>query len=439
MASAELGAGENLSLRSSEGSADGAGGPVPTDPVRRRTREHRRALARLARRGLLAIAIALASVGVLLALRPRPVRVDAASSTRGPLVLALEESGMTRVKDRYAVSMPVTGKVSRLRFEPGDSVREGEAVAEIVPALPPLLDERSRPEAEARRGAAVSALGQAQAQQARAQAAKELSGQRVERTRKLAVSGAVASPPLEEDEFEDRMRAEELSSAVFASKVADEEVRSARAALVAGRDGTAHDRHVDVLAPASGNVLRVAQKSAGVLLAGAALVEVGDPSALEVVVDLLTTDAVHVRPGTPVVIQGWGGVRPLAGCVRLIEPSAFTRPSALGVDEQRVNVVIALTEPRDQWSVLGDGYRVEARIVLWKGEDLVKVPVGAVFRRGDTWAVYRIDGGVSRLVSVEVGHHGESEVEIVSGLPAGSLVAVHPGDRVKDGVRVEVR
>jgi HlyD family secretion protein len=208
-----------------------------------------------------------------------------------------------------------------------------------------------------------------------------------------------------------------------------------------GRDGdrAGGDRHVGVVAPISGSVLRVHQQSAGVVQAGTPLVEVGDPSALEVVVDLLTTDAVHVKTGTPVVIQGWGGDRPIAGKVRRIEPSAFTRPSALGVDEQRVNVVVALTEPRELWAVLGDGYRVEARLVLWQGDNVVKVPQGAVFRHGDGWAVFRVDAGVARLTPVKIGHRGETEAEIVSGLAVGAAVAVHPGDRVKDGSSVEPR
>ncbi|HEY0707695.1 MAG TPA: HlyD family efflux transporter periplasmic adaptor subunit, partial [Polyangia bacterium] len=214
-------------------------------------------------------------------------------------------------------------------------------------------------------------------------------------------------------------------------------VRVARMTL--GREGvSARGRHVDVLAPVSGRVLRVAQESAGVVQAGAPLLEVGDPRNLEVVVDLLTTDAVQVRPGTAVEIKGWGGGS-LAGRVRKVEPSAFTKLSALGVDEQRVNVVVAFTDPPEAWRALGDGYRVEARLVLWEGKDVVKVPQGAVFRHGDGWAVYRIDGKVARLTPVQIGHRGETEVEVTGGLAADAVIAVHPGDRIQDGVRVEVR
>lgn len=428
----------------------GAAAPPPTaatvtpdhltagvDPARHRARERRRNLARRIRRGLLAAAVLAAAVGVVLALRPRPVPVDAARTRRGLLQVIVQESGKTRVKDRYVVSTSVAGSLSRLALEPGDVIKEGDVLGEVAPALSPLLDQRSRAEAQARLGAALSALGQARAQVARAAAARELADQELARVARLVGTGSMARQPFEQAEFEARMRVEEHASAVFGGKVAAEEVRLARVAL--GEGGAARDRHVDILAPTSGRVLRVFQKNAGVVPAGTPLVEVGDPAALEVVVDLLTTVAVQVRPGTPVTIQDWGGEGALEGRVRLIEPSGFTRPSALGVDEQRVNAVIAITAPRASWTTLGDGYRVEARLVLWRAEDVVRAPQGAVFRHGDGWAVFRIDEGKAVLASVQIGHRGETEVEILSGLPADAMVAVHPGDRVKPGVRVEVR
>lgn len=405
----------------------------------RKARERRRTLLHNARQALLVLVLLVAAAFAVLALRPRPVPVDVARVSSGQLVVAIEEAGSTRVKDRYVVSAPVTGRVSRLSLEPGDAVRDGDTLAEIAPALSPLLDERTRAEAEARLGAALSALGQARAQVSRAKVARELSEQELARARDLAGSGSLPRQTLEQAEFAVRMRAEEESSAEFARKIAEEEVRVARVAL--GRDERApsRDRHVEVVSPVSGRVLRVHQKSAGVVQAGTLLLEVGDARALEVVVDLLTTDAVHVRAGTPVVIQGWGGEWPIAGKVRHIEPSAFTRPSALGVEEQRVNVVVALTDPPERWSALGDGYRVEARLELWRGENATKVPLGALFRHGDGWALFRIEDSVARLTPVRIGHRGEREAQILSGIQAGAAVAVHPGDRVKDGVRVEVR
>jgi HlyD family secretion protein len=405
----------------------------------RRAREKRRAWFRGLRRAV-AGALLLAALGAaVLALRPRPVPVDVAQAQRGALVVAIEEPGVTRVKDRYTVSAPVTGHVSRLALEAGDAIHEGEPIAEIAPALSPLLDERTRAEAEARLGAVLSALGQARSLVTRARVARELADQELARARTLASSGSLPKQALEQAEFSARMRAEEQTSADFAVKVAAEEVRLARVSLGRDGQGSARDRHLNVLSPVSGRVLRVHQKSAGVVQAGTPMVEIGDPKALDIVVDLLTTDAVHVSPGTAVVIQGWGGDAPLAGKVSRVEPSAFTRPSALGVDEQRVNVVVALTDPPERFSALGDGYRVEARLVLWRGDHVLRVPQGAVFRYGDGWAVYEIRGSKAALTRVRLGHRGDTEVEVVSGLVPGASVAVHPGDRVKDGVRVESR
>lgn len=408
------------------------------DRERRRTRERRRKIGRTVRQTLLGLLVLGAVAGTVYALRPRPVPVDVAKIVRGPLTVSIEESGTTRVKDRYVVSAPVTGRLSRLALEPGDAVKEGDPLAEIAPASSPLLDERTRAEAEGRLGAALAALGQARAQASRAVAADELAQKELLRTRSLAASGSISPQALEQAEFLARMRTEERSSAVFASKVAEEEVRIARMTLGRGQGG-ASDRHVDVLSPVTGRVLQVHQKSAGVVQAGTPILEVGDPEALEVIVDLLTTDAIHVQSGTPVEIERWGGERMLSGRVVRIEPSAFTKPSALGVDEQRVNAIIALTDPRERWAALGDAYRVEARFVLWKSDDVLAAPQGALFRRGEGWAVFRIDRGVARLTPVEIGHRGETRAEILSGLSEGMTVAVHPGDRVKDGVRVEPR
>ncbi|MFZ5890699.1 MAG: efflux RND transporter periplasmic adaptor subunit [Myxococcota bacterium] len=408
------------------------------DSERRKARERSRALARNARHALLALAILGASAAAVLALRPQPVPVDAVRVTRGELSVVIAEDGVTRIKDRFLVSAPVTGSVARLSLEPGDTVKEGDTLAEIAPALSPLLDERTRAEAEARLGAALSAFDQAKSQINRAAVAKELAEQDLLRERKLFGSGSTSAQSLEQVEFALRMRSQELASAGFASKVASEEVRVARVAL--GRErGSGRDHHLAVVSPISGRVLRVHQKSAGVVQAGTPLVEVGDPALLEVVVDLLTTDAVRVVPGTAVVIRGWGGDHAIAGRVRRIEPSAFTRPSALGVDEQRVNVVVAFTDPPANWSALGDGFRVETRLVLWQNPSVLKVPQGALFRYGERWALFRLEDGVARLTPVEVGHRGETEAEVTAGVSAGALIAVHPGDRVKDGARVKQR
>jgi HlyD family secretion protein len=321
-------------------------------------------------------------------------------------------------------------------LEVGDSVREGQTVAEIAPLAAPLLDPRARAEAQARLGATLSAEHQARAQVARATAARELAEQELSRTRQLNAGGAVTDQTLDHAAFEARLRGEELRSATFGQKVASEEVRLARAVLGGGR-GAQH--HVDVVAPVSGRVLRIQQKSAGVVQAGMPLLEIADPAALEVVVDLLTPDAVRIHPGTKVVVSGWGG-EPLAGRVNRIEPAAFTRVSALGVDEQRVNVIVALVEPHTRWQALGDGFRVEARLVLAELDRALTLPLGAVFRSGMGWAVFQVGAdGVARAVPVEVGQRAQALVEVRSGLVAGDRVVVHPGDKVRDGVRVAAR
>ena len=400
-------------------------------------RDRRRKRLRLLRRGLAAVALLALAAAAAWAMRPRAVPVELGASTRGPLVVAVEESGMTRVKDRFVVSAPVSGSVTRIALEPGDRVAAGDVLAEIAPALSPLLDPRARAEAEGRLLAALSAVGQARSNVSRAQAALELARQELTRVQGLKAQGATTTQALEQAEFTTRMREEDLESAEYGAKIAQEEVRSARAVLGVDPERQGRGTHATVLAPVSGLVLQVHRRSAGVVVAGTPLLEVGDPAALEVVVDLLTTDAVNVQPGSKVALSGWGEPGTLNGRVRRIEPSGFTRASALGVDEQRVNVVIALTEPRERWARLGDGYRLEVRIVLWQADDVLKAPQGAVFRHGDAWAVYRIDQGRARLTPVRVGHRGEAEVELLSGVAPQTPLVLHPGDRVKDGVRLE--
>jgi HlyD family secretion protein len=371
------------------------------------------------------------------ALRPRPVPVESVRAARTSLTVAIEESGTVRIKDRFVVSAPVAGTLGRIAFEVGDTVKAGTPVAELAPMAAPLLDPRSRSEAEARVGAALSTEGQAGAQVARARAAQDQAEQDLVRTRRLSASGAVTEHVLEQAIFEARMRGEELQSALFGLKISGEQVRLARAALgrANGAPGSA-GRAVDVLAPVSGTILRIPQKSAGVVQAGTQLLELGDDTSLEVVVDLLTTDAVRVRPGSRVIVHGWGGAD-LKGRVHRIEPSAFTRVSALGVEEQRVNVIVDLEEPRTRWAQLGDGFRVEVRIVVAEVDRALTLPLGAVFRSGNHWAVFRVDGGVARTTPIAVGHRAEALVEVAEGLPEGAEVVVHPGDRVRDGVRVE--
>ena len=371
---------------------------------------------------------------------PKPVPVETAVAEKGDLVVTVDEDGRTRVKDRYVISAPLTGNLARIELSPGDAVKQGEILARLVPLTAPLLDARSRKEAEARVRAAEAARRQAKAQIERASAAESYAQKEAKRTRELSGKGVITESELDRANLEERAREAELASAQFGAKVAEHELSMARAALGAfkGPGKAASEDQLVVPSPVRGRVLQVLQKSEGVVQAGAPLLELGDPSALEIAVDVLTSDAVRIPPGAPVEIVRWGGPS-LPGHVRLVEPSAFTRVSALGVEEQRVNAVIDLDAPYEKWSQLMDGYRVEARIVVWKGKDVLTAPASALFRRDDGWAVFVVQDGRAVARRVEVGHNSGLSAEIVSGLSPGDRVVVHPSDRVADGVRVEHR
>ncbi len=425
-------------LARSDARPEAAMAPASFRGEKKSDQARRRWAVRTLRRVLGVVAVAAIAMGTFYALRPRPVPVDVATVINGRLVVEVRESGVTRVKDRYVVSAPVTGYLRRPTLESNHAVSRGQVLAELNPIHSPLLDQRSRAEAEARFAGARSGLLQAEAEHSRAVTEKELADRELLRMRKLGASSVITSQQLENAEFVARLRGDQLNSAIFAGKVAAEGVRLARAALQPN-SAAATTTPLVVTAPVSGHVLRVHQASAGVVAVGTPLLELGDLSALELVVDLLTTDAVRVHPGTPVTIEGWGEERALPGSVRKVELAGFTRPSALGVDEQRTNVLIGLTAPRDMWATLGDGYRVEVRLTLWAADHVVQVPQGAVFRRGDGWAVFRIDGGVARLTPIEVGHRGDTAVEVLSGISVGETVIVSPGDRVMEGVQLAPR
>jgi HlyD family secretion protein len=377
---------------------------------------------------------------------PKPVPVDGITAESGPLLVTVDESGRTRVKDRYVVSAPLSGNVARIDLNPGDTVEEGQEIARILSLEPPLMDARSRAQAEAHVSAARAAARQARATQSRVEAAATFAAREAERQRGLAQRGSVAELAAERAELESRTAQEELSSTAFAVRVAEYELRVAEAALRRQGGGGAApnaasdgDEQVLVNAPVAGKVLRVIQESEGVVQAGTPLVELGDASALEIVVDVLTSDAVHIEPGARVVIERWGGEQALHGHVRIVEPSAFTRMSALGVEEQRVNVIIDLDEDYEVWQSLGDGYRVEARIIIWESEDVLRVPASAVFRHGDGWALYSLRDGAAALTPIEIGHKNGLEVEIASGIDEGTEIILHPSDQISDGVSVELR
>jgi HlyD family secretion protein len=400
--------------------------------------DRRRALRRWARRGLTILTLLGVIAAIVIALRPRPAEVDTARVRRGTMRVTVDEDGRTRVKDRYVVSAPLSGNVGRIELSPGDAVARGDVLARVVPATPPLLDARSRAEAEARLAAARAQERQARASIERLRGAVEFAEREAGRARQLAGSGGLATRELDRVEMELRTRREELASVQFGARVAAHEAEVARAALgrFEPRVASAEQEQLEVTAPVDGVVLRVIQESAGVVQAGASLLELGDPGALEIAVDVLTSDAVRIPIGARVTLDRWGGGEALEGRVRIIEPSAFTQVSALGVEEQRVNVLIDLDTPRERWAALGDGFRVEARIVVSEVEGVLIVPSTAVFRLDEGWAVMVAREGVATRVPIETGARNGVEVEVRAGLEEGDEVIVHPSDRVTDGVAV---
>lgn len=383
-----------------------------------------------------------AAVGTLAwALRPRATPVDFATVIRGPLTLAVVEEGRTRIRQRHVISAPLSGRLLRVSLRPGDAVEAGQTViATLEPADPALLDPRTRAQAEAR-------VKAAEAEQARTvpllQAAQSEQGYArtdLERARGLHAQSSLSHQELDAAERREAEAAAALRSAEFAQRIADYEVEVARAALVTpdGKGSAAEARRV-IRAPISGRVLRVFEESATVVAAGARLVEVGDPTDLEVVVEALSTDAVRIPAGARVRIEQWGGAAPLSARVRVVEPSGFTKVSALGVEEQRVNVLADLTSPVDVRRSLGDGFRVEAHIVTEDVMSTLKVPVGALFRQGDRWAVFAAADGRARLREVTIGRRNDAEAEVTGGLAAGDTVVLHPGDTVHEGIRLRSR
>jgi HlyD family secretion protein len=398
----------------------------------------KRTVARWAKRVLLIALGALLVGAIVRAWWPKPVEVETAVVEEGPLRVSVDEAGQAKIKDRYVVSAPLAGSIARIELEPGDEVERGQKLARILPVLSPLLDERSTKSAQARLSAALAAQKQSAAQIERAKAGLEFVEADAKRSKLLFEKGTVPRHELEQSLLRQRTSKAELDSARFGSRVADHEVEMARAAVRHLSTGPARGEQLEVPAPVAGRVLRVLQQSEGVVQAGQPLLELGDPAALEVVVDVLTSDAVRTKPGASVTLDRWGGA-PLEGRVRRVEPSAFTRISALGVEEQRVNVRIDLIEPRARWAALGDGYRVEAQIVVWESDAAITVPTSAVFRHAGDWALYVVDGGRARLTKVKLGESTPRQVQVLSGIEPGQRVLIHPSDRVRDGAAVAPR
>ncbi len=387
------------------------------------------------------IVAAVVVVGLLVyAFRPVAAEVDTAAVSRDPLVVTVAAEGKTRIRERYVVSTPLAGQLLRIRHRPGDEVTAGQSiVATIEPSDPSLLDARAKAEIDARVKATDAARQQADAGLKRAKTAHDLARRQWERVKGLGT--AVSTDERDVAEGKERVAADEVRAAEFAVRVAEFEHEQAKAARVRTQPRLSADAEadrLDIRAPIGGLVLRVFQESEAVVAGGTKLLELGDPRDLEMEIDVLSTDAVKMRPGARVIVDHWGGPEPLAGRVRVVEPAGFLKVSALGVEEQRVNVIADFTDPLDKRKPLGDAYRVEARIVISEGE-AVKVPAGALFRKGTGWACFAVRDGRVKLTEVTVGRTNGLETEVSSGLAEGDTVVLHPSDRVKDGVRVVSR
>jgi HlyD family secretion protein len=418
---------------------------------------------------------------VIYAMLPQPVQVDTARVSRGELLVTIDEDGKTRIKERYFVSTPVGGRLERISFKPGDEVTASDTLLAVIqPSDPDLLDAREIALNQARVKAAESNLDRAIARREQAKVALDLAEANFGRASQLHATGAVPDEEFEISEAEYRTRSGLYRASQFEERIAQFELEQARAALLhvqggvplteetpAADDGaaggdvpaqptgttppTGGDEAADtaprpiktsfeIHAPISGRVLNVMQESATVVTPGTALLELGDPADLEIVIDVLSSDAVKIPEHAEVILEEWGGNEPLKAIVRLVEPAAFTKISALGVEEQRVNVIADFRNPPADIDRLGDAYRVEARIVIWRGEDVLQIPTSALVRHGDEWSVFQI-GPEGRAIrsSVKIGHRNDRMAQVLSGLTEGQDVVLYPSDLVREGVPLVAR
>jgi HlyD family secretion protein len=392
----------------------------------------------VSRRTLLMIAAAvLVAGGLAWMLRPQPAPVETATVARGPQEVWVEDLGRTRVREVYVVSSPLAGQTERALLHAGDPVKAGQAVVLIRPAASPLIDTRSRKELVAAAAGADAAVSLARAEQQRARAELTFAEGQWTRGQTLARSGVMAPQLLDQRRLSRDTAAAAVASANAALLVRERERDSAHSRLADPAAGEGRCCET-VRAPVSGRILRILRESAQVVQAGTPVLEIGDPADMDVVVELLSSDAVQVNVGSLATIRDWGGA-PLAARVSRIEPAGFTKVSALGIEEQRVLVYLDFVRPDQAWGRLGHDYRVTARIVTWSAKSVVLAPASALFRQGEDWMVYRVAAGKARLTKVQVGHRNEDVVEVLGGLTPGDRIVAYPGDRLADGVAVTER
>lgn len=374
---------------------------------------------------------------------PRPVPVDISAASVGPMIVTIDEEGETRVKEAYLVSALLPGRVLRFNGNAGDAVIAGETpVAVIRPSDPAFLDVRTRSEMEAQVRAAEAARSETVAELERLKAVHDYATAEYERALPLAQSGTISQSQLDRALMEVRTQAAAVQTAEAHLTVHEFELERARAALLnPGEPGGANMDSCcfTVKSPVDGRILRILQESESVVEAGTPLLEIGDPTELEIVTDLLSKDAVTTSVGDEVLVEDWGGNSVLSGVVKRVEPFGFTKVSTLGIEEQRVNVIIDLTDPPESWQRLGHGYRVDVRIIIWRADSVLRVPLSALFRQGEDWAVFAVVDGYAETRRIEVDHINDRYAQVVGGLAEGDQIIEHPSDRISDGVRVSAR
>lgn len=387
---------------------------------------------------IFAIALALGAGGWLV-FAPKPILIEVATARNENFVATITEDGRTRIRDRFRISAPLAGRLSRISLRVGDAIKVGQVIAVLHPTLPPLINPRTRQELEERVGTAEANVAEAKAAQERFRIIRDKAKSSLDRAQRLSKRGVVSASNLDDAAFAYKAADRDLTAAVMRFHAAEHSLAASKAALrrTVGKNGASNER-LPVASPVNGHILRVFQESAATVTAGTPLVEIGKPDDLEIIVDLLTTDAVRVKEGATVTIENWGGTPALKGRVRRIEPSAFTKVSALGVDEQRVWVIIDIVSPHKNWTRLADGFRVEAQIVIDQIANATTIPVGALFRRGEKWFVFVVADGVARLRQVSLRIRSGQKAVIADGLKDGETVALYPPSALSDGKKVKV-
>ena len=389
------------------------------------------------------IAIVLLIAGLYYAFREQPYYVDIATTSTGELQVTITEEGETRVRDIYELSSPVMGRVLRLDVEVGDETIAAETIiAKIEPSDPSFLDVRSEEEAKASVKASQAMLTLAKAQLNEAESELEFAFSELERAQRLVDRKLVSQRELDQAKKNYKTKVASVKTAQASIKARESELAQAKARLVTPIDTQgSHEecKCLSIFAPTTGKVLRILHESEGVIHAGDVLVEIGDTRDLEIVVDFLSIDAVRIKPGQQVVIEQWGGDAFLNGVVKKVEPFGYTKVSSLGIEEQRVDVIIDLTDPKEQWTSLGHGYQVEASVILWHEKDVLKLPITSLFRENGEWSVFVVEDNRAKLKQVSIGKRNAYEAQILEGIEPGEQVILHPSNQIKQGILVEQR